>query len=128
MFSEAGNDVPFKLLRLSGLSTLLLNPTREAQINNGANTRTALASAILESAATHQHHASDKRISVGPSKSTGLTVGPGLSQFRNLVKAKAVQEERKAKKAEAQLKDVGIKIVATVWMADGNKLTQVSIS
>ena len=84
---------------------------------------------ILESAVIHQHHASDKRIGhgVGLLKSTGLTAGPGLSQFRNLAKAKAVQEERKAKKVEAQLKDVGIKIVATVWMADGNKLTPVSL-
>jgi hypothetical protein len=109
------------------LSTLLLNPTHEAQIDEGASTRTALASAILESAATHHHHASDKRIGAGPSKLTGLTTGSGLSQFRNLSKARAIQEERKAKKAEAQRKDVGIKIVATVWMADGNKLTQVSI-
>jgi hypothetical protein len=113
---------------LPGLSTLLLNPAREAQIDDGASTRTALASTILESAATYQHYASDKRIGVGPSKSTGLTgTGAGLTQFRNLAKAKAVQEERKARKAEVQLKDVGIKIVATVWMADGNKLTQVSI-
>jgi hypothetical protein len=35
-------------------------------------------------------------------------------------------DERRAKKVEAQLKQDGVKVVATVWGSDKNKLTQVS--
>jgi hypothetical protein len=58
----------------------------------------------------------------------GTTASLGLNQFKNLSKAKAVVDERKAKKAEVQLREVGIRVVATVWMSDKNKLTQVSLT
>jgi hypothetical protein len=49
----------------------------------------------------------------------------GLHQFKNLDKAKTILAERKIKKAEAQMLDSGIRVVATVWTADKNKLKQV---
>ena len=110
---------------------LLLNATgthgEDQNDEVGTGTRSALTTEILESAYTHQQMASNKRIGVGPSKSTSASGPPGLSQFKNLSKAKAVIEKRKTKKAEAHLRDIGIRVVATVWMSDKNKLSQVSM-
>jgi hypothetical protein len=118
--SESGKDVPFSILKISGAGILLLHAA-DTEIMTSA--RSTIATTILESAYSHQQNASNKHLGVMPSKpSTSL----GLSQFKNLSKAKAVQDERKAKKAEAQLRDVGIRVVATIWMSDKNKLTQVS--
>ena len=121
--------MPFSILKMSGVAALLLNAVNtenENDVETTSSTRSALATTILKSAYTYQQNASDKRLGVGPPKSA--TSSLGLSQFKNLMKAKAVQDERKLKKAEMQLKGVGIKIVATIWMSDNlkNKLTQVS--
>jgi hypothetical protein len=105
---------------MSGAAKLLLHTT-DTEITTSA--QSTLATTILESAYTHQQNASNKCLGVMPSKS-GISLG--LNQFKNLSKVKAVQDERKAKKAEAQLRDVGIRVVAMIWMSDKNKLTQVS--
>ena len=119
--------MPFSILAISGVAALLLDATRtEAQSHIGTVTQSALTTTILGSACTHQQNASSRRLGVGPPKVTSTT-SLGLGQFKNLSKAKAVQDERKAKKAEVQLRDVGIRVVATVWMSDKNKLTQVSL-
>ena len=100
---------------------MLLLHTADTEIMTSA--RSTLTTSILESAYIHQQNATDKHLGVMPSK-PGASLG--LSQFKNLSKAKAIQDERKAKKAEAQLRDVGIRVVATIWMSNKNKLTQVS--
>jgi hypothetical protein len=116
--------VPFSILGLPGVAKLIIDANHaEDQNHTGTSTRSALTTAILESAYTHQQNASGKRLGVVPLKSTSSSLG--LNQFKNLSKAKAIQDERKAKKAEAQLRDVGIKVVATIWMSDKNKLAQV---
>jgi len=97
---------------MSGAAKLLLHPT-DTEVTTSA--WSTLATTIFESAYTHQQNASNKCLGVVPSKS-GVSLG--LSQFKNLSKAKAVQDERKAKKAEAQLRDVGIRVVATIWMSN----------
>jgi hypothetical protein len=124
--SESGKDVPFSILKMQGAAKLLLNNTcvEDDDTSETSNTRSALATTVLESASTYQSKASDKRLGVGPSKTTKSTA-TGLHQFKNLDKAKAVMAERKVKKAEAQLLDSGIRVVATVWMTDKNKLRQV---
>lgn len=119
---EIGNDVPFSVLKKPGMAALLLAANRFTENENDVGTSStwsALATTILGSAYTYQQNASYKRLGVRPSKSTGTSLG--LNQFKNLSKAKAIQEERKTKKAEVQLKDVGIKVVATIWMSDKKK-------
>ena len=117
---QSGEDVPFGILKMSGVSVLLLNAA-DPEITTSA--QSTLATTILKSAYAHQPSASDKHLGVVPSKSDANL---GSSQFKNLLKAKAIVDERKAKKAEAQLKDVGIRVVAMIWMSDKNKLTKVS--
>ena len=119
--------MPFSILAISGVATLLLDAAHtEAQSHIGTTAQSALTTMILGSASTHQQNASSRRIGVGPPKVTSTSLG--LGRFKNLSKAKAVQDERKAKKAEVQLQDVGIRVVATIWMSDKNKLTQVSLT
>ena len=77
--------------------------------NSTDTTQSDLATSILKSAYGHQQNALDKHLGVGPSKSGT----DGLNQFKNLSKAKAILDERRAKKVEAQLKQDGIKVVAT---------------
>lgn len=98
----------------------------EDQNNTQVATRSTLSTTILESAYVHQQKASSNRLGV---PKTAITSQLGLHQFKNLSKAKAVLDERKAKKAEVQLRDVGIRVVATIWKSDTdkNKLTQVSM-
>ena len=128
-FLESGNDMPFSILMMSGVAALLLkavNTENKNDIEITSSTQSALATTILKSAYTYQQNASDKRLGVGPPKSA--TSSLGLNQFKNLSKARAIQDERKLKKAEVQLKGVGIKVIATIWMSDNlkNKLTKVS--
>lgn len=113
---------------------LIMAPTparnnTQATAASGSSTRSALAMTILESASTYQAGASDRRIGVGPSSDnvTGKSKSMGLYKFKNLEKAKTVQAERKTKKAEARLIDSGIRVAATVWATEKNKLRQVSI-
>lgn len=111
--------MPFSILKMSGVALFLHAADTEIMTSAWST----IATTILESAYSHQQNASDKHLGVTPSK-PGTSLG--LSQFKNLSKAKAIQDERKAKKAEAQLRDVGIRVVAMIWMSDKNKLTQVS--
>ena len=85
-----------------------------------------LAMNVLESASKYQAGASNRRIASGPSSSKNAkSSAMGLHQFKNLGKAKNIQAERKSKKAEARLLDSGIRVAATLWMTDKNKLRQV---
>ena len=126
--SESGNNVPMSVLQIHGVVKLLVEKTHAEEDSHGdtvqVETRSALAMTVLESASIYQAKASDKRLGVGPSKNTKTTV-TGLHQFKNLDKVKTILAERRSKKAEAQLSDLGIRVVATVWVADKNKLKQV---
>lgn len=124
--SETKKEVPISILRiLEGGKLFTEDQNRD---ENQVATRSTLATTILESAYNHQQKASTNRL--GIPKTTTNTGLQGLNQFKNLSKAKAIQDERKAKKAEVQLRDVGIRVVATIWKSDSdkNKLTQVSMS
>lgn len=105
------------------------NDTFQVGTTGSTSTRSTLATTVLELASTYQAGASDRRIGVGPSKTTGIkSVATGLHQFKNLEKAKTIQAERKSKKAEARLLDSGIRVAATVWVTEKNRLRQVRYS
>lgn len=70
------------------------------------------ASAIISSAQGYQAKASDPQLS---KPSTARGADGGLNKFKNLEKAQAVVAERKAKREEANLVGVGIKVAATLW-------------
>ena len=127
--SENKKEVPITILEiLEGGKLFLTTAHAENQDETQVATRSDLTTTILESAYDHQQKASTNRlgVGVGPPKTTRTSL-LGLNQFKNLSKAKAILDERKAKKVEVQLKDVGIKVVATIWRSDKNKLTQVSM-
>lgn len=136
--SESGTSVPFSILKIPGAMTLFMNNHAvddnddiiQAETAGSRTdctvTRSALATTILESASIYQAGASDRRIGVGPSKNAKSMAAPtGLHKFKNLDKAKSIQAERKSKKADARLLDSGIRVAATVWATDKNKLKQV---
>lgn len=70
------------------------------------------ASAIISSAQRYQARASDPRLN---KSSTARGAEGGLNKFKNLGKAQVVAAERKAKREEANLIGVGIKVGATLW-------------
>ena len=108
--SETKKEVPISILRiLEGGKLFTEDQNRD---ENQVATWSTLATTILESAYNHQQKASTNRL--GIPKTTTNTGLQGLNQFKNLSKAKAIQDERKAKKAEVQLRDVGIRVVATI--------------
>lgn len=127
--SENKKELPFSILQILDEGTrklFLTGPSyMEDQDDTQVASRSALTTTILESAYIHQQKASTNRLGVPKTTSTSLL---GLNQFKNLSKAKAIQDERKAKKVEVQLRDVGIRVVATIWKSDKNKLTQVSMT
>jgi hypothetical protein len=133
-------DIPWSVLRIKGALGLIMNQNNtQAEEDNdivhwppevgtaaagGSSTRSDIATNILECASTYQAGASDRRIGVGPSKNAKSKT-LGLHQFKNLGKATAIQAERKSKKAEARLLDLGIRVAGTVWVTEKNKLRQV---
>jgi hypothetical protein len=127
--SENKKEVPISILEILEKGKLFLMGAHTMETTQDA-TQSALTTRILESAYVHQQKASTSRLGTGLPKTTHTTGSQlGLNQFKNLSKAKAIQDERKAKKAEVQLKEVGIRVVATIWKSDNvkNKLTQVSM-
>jgi len=95
-FLENGSNVPFSILKLPGAAQLIINnaPVEDLGVDS-TDTWSDLEMSIP--AYGHQQNASDKCLGVGPSKpGTG-----GLSQFKNISKAKVIMDERRAKKVEA---------------------------
>ena len=139
-YSESEESIPLSILKIEGATRLIMTMTQNntqaeedddvVQVGttaaSGSSTRSALAMTILDSASTYQAGASDRRIGVGPSKNAKSKT-TGLHQFKNIEKAKSIQAERKIKKAEARLIDSGIRVAATVWATEKNKLRQVRI-
>ncbi|KAF8801851.1 hypothetical protein BYT27DRAFT_7215749 [Phlegmacium glaucopus] len=107
-YYKSGKDVLFSILKLHGAAKLLLNNTHTMEDED----------------VTKANSTSDKRLGVGPSRTTKNTA-TGLHQFKNLDKAKVIIAERKTKKIEAQMLNSGIRVVATVWMTDKHKLKQI---
>jgi hypothetical protein len=84
--------------------------------------------AILASAQIYQKRASDTRLTQRPSTARGAEGGINLPVFKNLGKAVAIRQEKKAKREETKLIGKGIRIAATLWKmvsAKNNKLVEV---
>lgn len=112
--------------QIVGATKLLLNNSTHVSENSDTaqvDTRSALSTMVLELASIYQAKASDRHLSIGPSKNLNTKM-MGLHQFKNLEKAKTIQAE-KSKKLEAELLYSGIQVVAMVWVTDKNKLKQV---
>ncbi|KAF8805628.1 hypothetical protein BYT27DRAFT_7258067 [Phlegmacium glaucopus] len=101
------------ILKMPGVASLFLEQTTTGMMDMGNNLElTNSALDIISSAQGYQAKASDPRLS---KPSTARGPEGGLNKFKNLGKAQSVVAERKAKRAEATLVGIGIKVGATLW-------------
>ncbi|KAF8811841.1 hypothetical protein BYT27DRAFT_7208146 [Phlegmacium glaucopus] len=106
-------DIPMAILKMPGVASLFLEKTTTGMMDMGNNLElTNSALDIISSAQGYQAKASDPRLS---KPSTARGAEGGLNRFKNLGKAQSVVAERKAKRAEATLVGIGIKVGATLW-------------
>jgi len=111
------------ILKMPGVAPLVLEHTTMGMGSNLGLTDGA--SDIVISAQGYQVKASDPRLS---KPSTARGAEGGLNKFKNLGKAQVVVAERKAKRAEANLVGVGIKVGATLWkIPEHGKMAKVHI-
>lgn len=113
---EQAQHIPTSILKIQGVAALLLEQNTTESMGSNVSL-TDGASAIISSAQGYQARASDPRLNK-PSTARGAEGGLNKINFKlkNIAgKAQVVAAERKAKREEANLVGIGIKVGATLW-------------
>lgn len=121
---ENTGSVHTSILGLAGVAELV-QPSQGGSTAPMSETFTqatisTMAERVINSARAFQPEASGPRFAQPPE----INARAGLS-LKNLGKAAQVKLERKQKTQEAKLLDSGIRVSATLWQSNNNKITQV---